>query len=185
VRYWKPVQTGIELDDDAATVRALGECENSEIVESAIRLPRSLSPHLAARLAGRRIDLTDLLSHINGCGDSVRWIVEGAGGALVPLNERDLMVDLMIRISAPVLIVARTTLGTINHTLLTLDALRARKLDVVGVVLVGDPSPDNRAAIEQFGAVPVLGQMPRLEPLTPSAIREWALSDFDPEGRLL
>jgi dethiobiotin synthetase len=91
----------------------------------------------------------------------------------------------MIRISAPVLIVARTTLGTINHTLLTLDALRARKLDVVGVVLVGDPSPDNRAAIEQFGAVPVLGQMPRLEPLTPSAIREWALSDFDPEGRLL
>jgi dethiobiotin synthase len=185
VRYWKPVQTGIELEDDAATVRVLGGCDESEIVESGVRLSRPLSPHLAARLAGQRIDLSDLLSHINGSGDQGRWIIEGAGGVLVPLNERDLMVDLMVRIAVPVLVVARTTLGTINHTLLTVDALKARKLHIVGVVMVGDPSPDNRTAIEQFGAVPVLGQMPRLEALTPGALREWALGDFDPEGRLL
>jgi dethiobiotin synthase len=185
VRYWKPVQTGIEVDDDAEVVRALGGCAQAEIAPSAVRLPRSLSPHLAARLAGQRIDVANVMSHVEASGDRVRWIMEGAGGVCVPLNEEDLMVDLMVRLAAPVLVVARTTLGTINHTLLTLDALRARKLDVVGVVMVGDPSPDNRAAIEQFGRVPVLGEMPRLEVLNPSTLREWALGALDPEGRLL
>lgn len=185
VRYWKPVQTGVELDDDAETVRVLGECGDDEIVQSAIRLPRPLSPHLAARLAGTRIDVTDLLSHMNASGNGVRWIIEGAGGVLVPLNERELMVDLMVRIAVPVLVVARTALGTINHTLLTLHALRARKLDIMGVVMVGDCSPDNRAAIEEFGAVPVLGELPRLDELTARTLQKWALEALDPEGRLL
>jgi dethiobiotin synthase len=185
VRYWKPVQTGIELDDDVETVRVLGGCVDDEIVRSAVRLSRPLSPHLAARLAGQCIDMTDLLPRIDDSQGPGRWIVEGAGGVLVPLNERDLMVDLMVRIAAPVLVVARTSLGTINHTLLTLAALRARNLEIVGVVMVGDPSPDNRAAIEQFGAVPVLGEMPRFEVLTPDAIRTWALGTLDPSGRLL
>lgn len=185
VRYWKPVQTGIELEDDAETVRVLGGCVDSEIARSAVRLPKPVSPHLAARLAGQRIEVTDLLSHLETSADRVRWIVEGAGGALVPLNERDLMVDLMVRISCPVLVVARTSLGTINHTLLTIDALRARKLDIIGVVMVGDPSPDNRATIEHFGTVPVLGELPRLEVLTPGALRAWAVETLDPEGRLL
>lgn len=185
VRYWKPVQTGIELDDDAETVRVLGGCVDDEIVRSAVRLSRPLSPHLAARMAGQRIDMTDLLPRIDDSQGPGRWIVEGAGGVLVPLNERDLMVDLMVRIAAPVLVVARTSLGTINHTLLTLAALRARNLEIVGVVMVGDPSPDNRAAIEQFGAVPVLGEMPLFEVLTPDVIRTWALGTLDPSGRLL
>jgi dethiobiotin synthase len=185
VRYWKPVQTGIEVDDDAEVVRALGGCAHAEIAPSAVRLPRPMSPHLAARLAGQRIDVANLLSHVEASGDRVRWIMEGAGGVFVPLNEEDLMVDLMVRLAAPVLVVARTTLGTINHTLLTLDALRTRKLDILGVVMVGDPSPDNRAAIERFGRVPVLGEMPRLEVLSPGTLREWALGALDPEGRLL
>ena len=185
VRYWKPVQTGIELDDDAETVRVLGGCVDGEIARSAVRLPNPVSPHLAARLAGQRIEVTDLLSHLDTSADRVRWIVEGAGGVLVPLNERDLMVDLMVRISCPVLVVARTSLGTINHTLLTIEALRARKLDIIGVVMVGDPSPDNRAAIEQFGTVPVLGELPRLDALTPGALRTWAVETLDPEGKLL
>ncbi len=75
----------------------------------------------------QRIEVTDLLSHMKASGNGVRWIIEGAGGVLVPLNERDLMVDLMVRIAVPVLVVARTSLGTINHTLLTLHALRARR----------------------------------------------------------
>jgi malonyl-CoA O-methyltransferase len=95
------------------------------------------------------------------------------------------MVDVMARIAAPVLVVARTTLGTINHTLLTLAALRARSLDIAGVVMVGEPSPENRAAIEQFGAVPVLGELPRLERLTTEGLRQWALGSLDPDGRLL
>jgi malonyl-CoA O-methyltransferase len=91
----------------------------------------------------------------------------------------------MARIAAPVLVVARTTLGTINHTLLTVAALRARKLDIAGVVMVGEPSPENRAAIERFGAVPVLGELPRLERLTSEGLRQWALGSLDPDRRLL
>ena len=185
VRFWKPIQTGTELDDDTETVRVLGTCSDEETARSAVRLPRPLSPHLAARLAGQRIDIADLVSHLDSSSDRVRWVVEGAGGVLVPLNEGDLMVDLMVRLALPVLVVARTSLGTINHTLLTLEALKARRLDVTGVVMVGDPSPENRAAIEHYGAVAVLGEMPRFEPLTPHTLREWAIGSLDAKGRLL
>ena len=76
------------------------------------------------------------------------WIVEGAGGVLVPLNDRETMVDLMAALALPVVVVARTALGTINHTLLTLEALRRRRCSVAGVVMVGAPDAENRAAIE-------------------------------------
>jgi dethiobiotin synthase len=177
------VQTGVEIDDDAATVRTLGACGASEVPELGVRLPQPLSPHLAARLAGQRLDLADLVSQVNG-RDPARWIVEGAGGALVPLNDDHLMVDLMVALAAPVLVVSRTTLGTINHTLLTLETLRARRLPIAGVVMVGEPSADNRSAIERFGGAPVLGEMPVFDPLTPDAVRGWALGGLDPEGRL-
>jgi dethiobiotin synthase len=185
VRFWKPIQTGIELDDDTETVRVLGACSDEETARSAVRLQRPLSPHLAARLAGQRIEIADLVSHLDLSSDRVRWVVEGAGGVLVPLNERDLMVDLMVRLALPVLVVARTSLGTINHTLLTLEALKAHRLHVTGVVMVGDPSPENREAIEHYGAVTVLGEMPRFEPLTPHALREWAMGSLDAKGQLL
>jgi dethiobiotin synthetase len=93
------------------------------------------------------------------------------------------MVHLMERLGLPVVVVARTSLGTINHTLLTLEAVRARKLPVVGVVMVGDPNSDNRAAIEDYGKVIVLGEMPRMEPLTPGGLASWA-SHFDEQNRL-
>jgi malonyl-CoA O-methyltransferase len=73
-----------------------------------------------------------------------------------------------------VIVAARTTLGTINHTLLTLEALRARSLHVAGVVMIGDADADNRAAIEHYGCVPVVAQMPRFDPLTPDRLRRWA-----------
>jgi malonyl-CoA O-methyltransferase len=184
VRYWKPVQTGVEIDDDTATVRALGACAAAEIFDAGVRLPRPVSPHLAARLAGCPIDLAALVAQARAEDDGRRWIVEGAGGPLVPLDHEYFMIDLMARLGAPILVVARTNLGTINHTLLTLDALRARRLPIAGVVMAGDPSPDNRAAIEAFGAVPVLGELPRLEPLTADALRAWVLRGLDPERRL-
>jgi dethiobiotin synthetase len=76
-------------------------------------------------------------------------------------------------------VTARSTLGTINHTLLTLEALRSRLLRVAGVVIVGEPNPDNRAAIERFGQVRVLGEMPRFDPLTPECLRQWAASRLE------
>ncbi len=182
--YWKPVQTGIERDDDTATVRALGMCAEREVFDQGVRLPRPVSPHLAARWAGVRIAVSSLRELWDRAPADVRWIVEGAGGVLVPLNETERIVDLVRALALPVLIVARSTLGTINHTLLTLEAVRHRSVPVVGVVMVGPPDRENRRAIEAYGDVAVLGEMPTFNPLTAEALRAWAEAELDPDGRL-
>ncbi len=179
-RYWKPIQTG--PDDDTSEVLRLAEAQRNAAYHHGVRLPDAVSPHLAAQRAGTRVDPAFHAASVKDSDD--KWIVEGAGGALVPVNEADLMIHLMERLGLPVLIAARGTLGTINHTLLTLEALRARRLTIAGVVMVGAPNTDNRAAIEHYGSVAVLGEMPHFDPLTPAALRLWATESLDPAGRL-
>lgn len=174
VRYWKPIQTGIEQDDDTADVLRLSGAPEERALGEGIRLERPVSPHLAARLSGTRVDADSLVALATRQPAGHRWIVEGAGGVLVPLNERDLMVDLIGRLALGVVIASRSGLGTINHTLLTIEALRARALPIAGVVMVGPPDEENRLAIERYGSVQVVGQLPRLEPLTPAGLRELA-----------
>jgi dethiobiotin synthase len=183
LRYWKPIQTGIEQDDDTAEFQRLTGCPDSGVLREGVRLPRPVSPHLAARLAGVTIDLAQVAEPVEAEGPCT-WIVEGAGGLLVPINGSQTMADLIATLGLGVLVVARSTLGTINHTLLTLEALRARALRVAGVVMVGDPNPDNRAAIEHYGHVAVLGEMPRLDPLAAASLAGWAATGLDPSGRL-
>ena len=180
LRYWKPVQTGIEQDDDTAEVERLAACETV----AGMRLRHPVSPHLAAARCGTEITIAALQDFLPPDASQLRWIAEGAGGVLVPLNERDLMVDLMRTLALPVVLAARSTLGTINHTLLTLEALRARSLCVAGVVLCGDPNRDNRAAIERYGQCPVLGEMPVFRPLTRASLGQWASQELDAEERL-
>jgi len=163
--YWKPIQTG--SDDDTAEVRRLS---GGRVIDKGIRLPDPVSPHLAAQRAGVTIDLNRLIPPSGLC------VVEGAGGVLVPVNESQLMADFMVKLGLPILIATRSTLGTINHTLLTLEALRARSLKIAGVVMIGDRNSDNLAAIEYYGKVPVLAEMPRFDPLTPDCLRKWAES---------
>jgi len=184
LRYWKPIQTGIEQDDDTADVRRLATCEPDEVREDGVRLRLPVSPHLAARLADVRIDL-DAIGILGPPRVSARWVVEGAGGVLVPINEAALMIDLMTRLALPVVVVARSTLGTINHTLLTLEALRSRGLRVAGVVMVGEPDVDNRVAIESYGRTNVLAELPRLNPLTPASLEAWATASLDPGDHLM
>jgi dethiobiotin synthase len=176
-RYWKPVQTGIETDNDTAEVRRL--TGRSTDRDDGIRLLNAVSPHLAAARAGIRIDLESLTEWT--ASDEENWIVEGAGGLLTPLNDTQTMANLMVRLGLPAVVVARTTLGTINHTLLTIEALRARALHVAGVVMVGDPHPHNRIAIERYGRVAVLVEMPRFDPLTPSDLAKWARTSLPRE----
>jgi dethiobiotin synthetase len=184
LRYWKPIQTGVELDDDTATVRLLGECEEVEVFDRGVRLPRPLSPHLAARLAGEEIELESTVGLIAAHRGAAGWVVEGAGGVLAPINDRQLMIDLIASLALPAMIVARSGLGTINHTLLTLEALRRRSLRIAGVVMVGDVNRENRAAIERYGAAPVLGEMPRFARLTAENLGRWARLELDPSGLL-
>jgi dethiobiotin synthase len=181
-RYWKPVQTGIEVDDDTWTVEQLSDVAASRFLHDGVRLPRALSPHLSASLHRTRISLADLLVTAARRHEG-SWIVEGAGGVLVPLNDTDLMVDLMRALSAPAVVVARSGLGTINHTLLTIEALRHREMPMVGVIMMGDRNPDNRAAIEKYGALPVIGEIEWFDPLTPASLRTAAL-ELDPDKHL-
>lgn len=180
IRYWKPIQTGIEIDDDTATVRRLGACSAEEIFDQGVRLPKPVSPHLAAQWAGQRIDLAELRGLVGDDDDTI-WIVEGAGGLLVPVNETQTMADWTACLALPVLVVARSGLGTINHTLLTLEALRARKLRVAAVVMIGEPNADNRAAIEKYGHVPVVAEMPFLRPLDSGSLAAWSITHLNVE----
>ncbi len=197
LRYWKPVQTGIEQDDDTAEVRRLAEARDGEIFDQGLRLERPVSPHLAAQWAGVTIDLARLRAmppagvdsrwigvESRWIGDDARWIVEGAGGVLVPLNETSTMADFIRMLNLPALIAAESGLGTINHTLLTIEALRARSIAIAGVVLIGEPAQGNAQAIEHYGCTPVLAQMPRFDPLTPQTLGAWADAHFDPRGAL-
>jgi dethiobiotin synthase len=174
VCYWKPIQTGIETDDDTQTVRKLANCTSEEVIDAGFRLEHSLSPHLSARLAKVEITIEKILVFVENIKDEKFWIVEGAGGALVPLNENELMIDLMKRFCLPVVIVVRSGLGTINHTLLTVEVLRNRGVKILGIIMNGEPNQENKRAIEHFGQVKVLAQMPRFEDLSAENLNFWA-----------
>jgi len=184
IGYWKPVQTGAPEDDDTRDVSILGECAKPEIHPTGIRLPRPLSPHLSARLCGETIRLESILEEAERADPARSWIVEGAGGLLVPLNDADLIVDLIGRLGLPALIVARSQLGTINHTLLTIEALRHRRIAIAGAVMVGESNLENRRAIEDYGGVSVIGEMPRFPSLTAAVLRQWAQSELDRASHL-
>lgn len=183
--YWKPVATGSCDERDTATVKAL--CPDAEVLPETFLFREPLSPHLAARREGRRIDQArlDEAFQLHGNAASQRsLVVEGAGGVLVPLDDDGvLLIDFLQRISLPCLVVARSTLGTINHTLLTLEALRHRELEIAGVVLNGPRNPENRRAIERFGEVEIVGELEPVSPLDAEAI-DRAAASFDTAGHL-
>ncbi|MDR3641339.1 MAG: dethiobiotin synthase [Humidesulfovibrio sp.] len=165
--YWKPIQTGHPPDRDADIVTSLSGA-HAHPERYLLRAP--LSGYDAAKLEGKRIELDDF----NVPATSRPLVIEGAGGVLVPLNESATTLDLMARLGAPVIVAARSGLGTINHTCLTLFALRSRNLPVLGVVLSGPLTPSNRAAIEHFGNTKVLAEIPPLAPLTRDALKRLA-----------
>jgi dethiobiotin synthetase len=175
--YWKPVQTGVLEGTDRESVRVWAEALEERLPPERYRFNPPVSPHLASRAAGVRIDLDEFEFPVAPPGR--KWIVEGAGGVMVPLNERDLMRDLMKRIGLPVLVAARTTLGTINHTLLTLAALREERLPICGVVLIGEENIENRCAIEHYGNVRVVGRIPLLKQIHRTALLEVYEKHFD------
>jgi dethiobiotin synthetase len=139
---------------------------------------------LSAELSGAHVTIAALMTRVKGEADSVRWVVEGAGGVLVPINESESMIDLIATLEMPTLIVARSSLGTINHTLLTFEALRRRRLNVAGVIMVGQKNAANREAIERFGSVTVVEEMPHFTSLTAETLGAWATSEFDATGTL-
>jgi len=154
--YWKPAQTGTATDDgdDSAGVARLG---GVRVHPEACRFAAPESPARAAELEGATIDPACF-----ALPWAERLVVEGAGGLMVPIADAFLMIDLARQLDLPVLLVARSGLGTINHTLLSAEVLRARGMTLLGVVLSGAPNVANRAAIERHGRLPVLAELPLL-----------------------
>ena len=175
--YWKPVQTGAREGTDRESVRQWAEVSEDRLLPERYCFDPPVSPHLAAHEAGVCIALDSL--EFPAAPEKRTWIVEGAGGAMVPLNERDLMLDLMRHVGFPVVVASRTALGTINHTLLTLAALRSAHLEVRGVVLIGTESIANRRAIEKYGNIRVVGHIPVLERIHRAALLDVFSKSFD------
>jgi dethiobiotin synthase len=166
--YWKPVQAGVEPETDSITVRRLAEVAADRILPEIYLLPDAMAPHEAARRAGVTMEMAKLAPPAT----NRLLIAEGAGGILVPLTGDDYVIDLAAQLQLPILLVARSTLGTINHTLLSIEALRRRGLPLAGVVMNGPETPHNRAAIERYGDVDVIAEIPWLPSVTRATLRE-------------
>ena len=174
--YWKPVQSGLEEETDSeAVVRLTGQ----PVLPEAYRLQMPASPHLSAEAENAVIDPTQLMvPQVEG-----PLVIEGAGGLMVPLNRETLYLDVMSEWGLPVVLCARTELGTINHTLLSLQALRLAGCQVLGVAFIGGPEPDVEKSIVQFGDVYRLGRLPILETISAENVQNafednFRISDF-------
>ena len=164
--YWKPVQAGLMPETDSSVVRRLAEVSAERILPEAYVLPEPIAPHEAARRAGIAIDMAKL----GPAAVDRLLVVEGAGGMMVPLTDTAYMIDLAAELHLPLILVARSTLGTINHTLLSIEAIRRRGLPLAGVVINGPETPHNRAAIERYGQVEVIAEIPWLDVVNRSTL---------------
>lgn len=179
--YWKPVQAGLDGESDSAVVRRLSGLPADRVLPEAWVLTTPASPHLAAERDGVVIDPAQLSPPTA----TRPLVIEGAGGLMVPLTRKVLLIDVFAAWGVPVVLCARTALGTLNHTLLSLEALRRRGISVAGVALIGEPHPDNERTLAEFGGVPILGRLPRLDPLTPQTLDAAFTAAFSRESFVL
>ena len=155
--YWKPIQTGTPTDTDY--VKQFLPIE--KIHKSAFHFKEPLSPNQSAELENQSIDLDQV-----HCPSSSFLIAEGIGGVSVPLNRTQTVLDLIKKLKFPAIVVARSTLGTLNHTLLTLEVLKKYHIPIEGIILSGSPHPKNKADIESLGGVPVILELDTLKQIT-------------------
>ena len=166
--YWKPVQAGLADGTDSETVARIGGVDPARILPERYRLKIPASPHFSAAQEDIVIGLDDLvLPQVEG-----PLIIEGAGGALVPVNPDLLFADLFAHWMLPVIIVASTSLGTINHSLLTIETLRSRGVPIHGIAFIGAENVDSEQTICRIGAVRHLGRLPMIDELAPEPLRE-------------
>ncbi|HWY97651.1 MAG TPA: dethiobiotin synthase [Bacteroidia bacterium] len=167
--YWKPVQAGLDYTD-VETVKRLVSNKNTVIHPEAYRLKMPASPHAAAAAEGisiqvKNIKIPDTLNTL---------VIEGAGGLMVPLNEKELVIDMIEAFGASIIVVIRHYLGSINHSLLTLQALKQRNIPVMGIVISGTPNEQSEKAILAFSDYKIVGRIGEEKEFTPSVISRYA-----------
>ena len=175
--YWKPIQSGLDGETDSEIVARLGGLSSDRILPERYRLKTPVSPHQSAAIDGVRIDAKALVVP-DTSGRPL--VIEGAGGLMVPLDPTTLYIDVFARWRIPVVLCARTSLGTINHSLLSVEALRRRDIDILGIAFIGDSDSESERAICEIGCVRPLGRLPRLSPLNRSTLCEAFAAAFKP-----
>ena len=157
--YWKPIQSGIESQTDSQTVEKLAQVSNEKIIKEAYVFTKPLSPHWAAEIDQKTINLNMLrLPKVNGS-----LIVETAGGLMVPITRNFLQIDQIKQWSLPVILVCKSTLGTLNHTLLSIEALKRRNIEILGLVINGEKHFDNPKTLVDFSGIPLITEFPYIK----------------------
>jgi dethiobiotin synthase len=167
--YWKPIQTGSVNDSDSLWVKQF--LKKGQVLPSIYSFKAPLSPHLAAEIEGQEICLETIKAKF----PKEKTIIEGIGGLLVPLTPKYQLIDLIPKKDCRIILVARSNLGTINHTLLSIEALKKRKLSLWGVVMVGDQNDQNKVAIEKYGKTKIIAQIPFLVSMTKANLQHQAV----------
>ncbi len=175
--YWKPIQAGLEGETDRDIIRRLSGAPASRILPEVYRLTTPASPHLAAERDGIEIDV-ERLTELPTAPGRAPLVIEGAGGLLVPLTRQFLQIDLFARWSLPVVLVASTRLGTINHSLLSIEALKRRSIPLLGVAFTGDENADSERTIVTLGGVRHLGRLPHLDLLDAASLSTAFAANF-------
>ncbi len=156
--YWKPIQSGIETETDSQSILRLSEIKKEKIFKEAYIFKEPVSPHWAAEIDENEIDINLLkLPSTNGS-----LIVETAGGVMVPITRNFLQIDQIKRWNLPVIIVCRSSLGTLNHTLLTIEALKKRNIKILGLIVNGEKHLDNPKTLQEFSKLPIIAEFPRI-----------------------
>lgn len=172
--YWKPVQAGLAGETDSDVVGRLADLADGRILPEVYRLATPASPHLAAEIDRVEIDARRL----SPFGLPTPLVIETAGGLMVPLTQKLLQIDLLAQWRLPVILCASTRLGTINHSLLSIEALKRRAIPILGVAFIGEANSSSERAITSFGAVRRLGRLPRLETLDADTLQQAFAENF-------
>jgi dethiobiotin synthetase len=173
--YWKPIQSGVMDGVDTRTVQNLTGLPEDRFYPERYILTEPLSPHRAAELDDLEIDISEIKVPLA----DMPMLIEGAGGLMVPITRKNLQINLFKRWGLPVILCARTGLGTINHTLLSLEALWARKIPVHGIAFIGPDNPDNIRTIAEYSGERILGRLPRLLELNAATLLQAFQENFN------
>ena len=173
--YWKPVQSGVEGGVDTKTVQKLTALPAEQFLPETYVLSEPLSPHRAAELDNVEIDIDSIeIPETRG-----PLLIEGAGGLNVPLTRSTLFIDVFAMWGLPGILCARTALGTLNHTLLSVEALKRRKIPIHGIAFIGEDNPDNIRTIADFSEAKILGRLPLLDTLNSDTLNKAFEDNFD------
>lgn len=167
--YWKPIQAGDLDNSDSHFIKSKITNQKSIIFPNAYQFNTAASPHLAAELDGIIIDLKKIIEPKT----TNHLVIEGAGGVFVPLNNTDLVIDL-IQSDYKAIVVSRHYLGSINHTLLTIEALKSRKINIAGIIFNGDENTATETIILNKTGLKYIGRIENEPYFDPTVIREYA-----------